>query len=89
MERNAENTPAVELERIKSSRRRRDPDRPPRPTIVCPSGKVAFASEAVAAEVLAEYAGSSRPNRPVRYYTHAACAGWHLTSQPPREPRSA
>lgn len=63
--------------------------RPPRSSVtVCPRGKTGY-PEHVAREKLAAYAGSSRPNRPVRVYLCPHCSAWHLTSQPEQLPKVA
>ena len=78
---------AEEQDRLEQRRRGgngRDHGAPSRPSpIVCPRGKLGY-SEHVARAKLAEYAGSSRPNRPVRVYLCDHCKSWHLTSSPDR-----
>lgn len=78
---------AEEQDRLEQRRRRApDPKRPP--VTVCPRGKSGY-PEHVARAKLAEYAESSRPNRPVRVYLCPHCSAWHLTSSPDRPDRVA
>lgn len=74
----------------RSSRSSSDAAPAPRPPVpvICPKGKRGY-PEHVARAKLAEYAGSGRPNVPVRVYPCRECGSWHLTSREARRPETS